>query len=180
MSRRRLYFTNHEVLFICNEPKCTGDFSKLLTRGDIELIRDSLPRPFINPTQNLKAALCIMWNYSTRRLSHGSDALNAITGILNHLSSRPHPFQSLCGVPSLGCSPRTQRTTIYLYWSLREPSTRRYTFPSWSWVGWNDNVLFHSAPQHLLSEVCSRKLGIVIEQSRNTTKMAQHLESKKT
>lgn len=98
--------------------------------------------------------------YTGRRLSYQSDALNAMLGILRvYASHKPRPVYSVCGVPiihdfenefgisTVGHADGTRVALAGfvsgLCWSLKSPGVRRSGFPSWSWTGWDGVVEGH-------------------------------------
>lgn len=76
--------------------------------------------------------------YSRRKLSYDSDAMNAFKGAL-------HFMESTLETPCYFGLPET-----YLHWALlwasSEPLTRRTAFPSYSWVGWKGEVRLPRLP----------------------------------
>ena len=76
--------------------------------------------------------------YSRRKLSYDSDAMNAFKGALHFMEST---LKTPCysGLPEM-----------YLNWALlwasSEPLTRRTAFPSYSWVGWKGEVSLPRLP----------------------------------
>ena len=76
--------------------------------------------------------------YSRRKLSYDSDAMNAFKGALTFMEST---LETPCysGLPE-----------AYLNWALlwasSEPLTRRTAFPSYSWVGWKGEVRLPRLP----------------------------------
>lgn len=126
LSRRRLLFTEDEVLFECNEPISWWESMS-------ELALDPKPK---NHTENPKVPFydgsrwyssCLEWtlskfymhisNFSQRQLSHDSDTLRAITGITNTfnknspLSELHQPYMYPTGLhPICGIASITQKT----------------------------------------------------------------------
>jgi hypothetical protein len=78
----------------------------------------------------------LVQGYSQRSLSHDSDALRAISGILK--SIEPDFGPAIWGIPSY-------EFVRGLTWSHSEHclDLRRECFPSWSWVGWRTNTNIH-------------------------------------
>lgn len=82
-----------------------------------------------------------MKGYSIRRLSHKSDSLNAIVGVLNTLSTRQYPVRHIWGVPFTTKKKANDRIVrIALNWYSETPGTRRSGFPSWSSLGWTSII----------------------------------------
>jgi hypothetical protein len=77
----------------------------------------------------------LVGSYNNRLLTYQSDALQAFSAVINALS---RSFQGgfLHGTPELFFD-------FGLLWRPNTPSRRRSDeFPSWSWVGWEGNVVF--------------------------------------
>lgn len=110
--------------------------------------------------------------YTKRKLSYQSDALNAMLGILQvYATHRPNPIYHVCGVPiityysenelgrlSASSDDRTDDARVALVgfvsglcWTLRAPSVRRSGFPSWSWTGWDGVVTSENGYRYRVS-----------------------------
>lgn len=118
--------------------------------------------------------------YSCRSLTHQSDILNGILGILRAFETSEHAIHHCWGVPvasdlrkivhsGLGLGQPIPWAPaggflVGLSWSVAEPSIRRPEFPSWSWTGWNGRVIWemqeHS--QHVLTVDPELELSIEI------------------
>lgn len=129
LSRRRLIFTDHQVVFSCN-----GECYE-------EEIYD--PRPYINPgpmagsdflTDLFPSArmshnpLYYCTEVSRRNISYDLDLLNALSGMLNFVRER-HGSVHICGVPAAVGSRRGD-VTISLAWCHDVMTARRYYYPS--------------------------------------------------
>ena len=82
--------------------------------------------------------------YSQRRLSFGSDAMNAFLGVLRSLEIAREPIFHLWGgllwpFPS-SRSPAGRQTRLSLNWYHELPVRRRAHFPTWSWAAWDGPV----------------------------------------
>ncbi|KAJ4989027.1 tol protein [Stagonosporopsis vannaccii] len=156
-SRRRLIFTERQVIFSCNKETC---FESQATNN-----RQSQPClyfPWVNVSeigeQDLRMSHvkdCLS-QYCQRDLSHESDALNGIVSSLNMLSRDGEyhiwgiPFRLLTAIATSkgrSCSSTTSPTTrehfsqlqtfeICLSWYGSSSQGRRLGFPSWSPLGW--------------------------------------------
>lgn len=74
--------------------------------------------------------------YMRRQLSHESDRLNAIQGVLNEFRSHEKPLFQIFGVLFNSASKWTINAT--LFWRMQNHSVqRRADFSSWSWLGWD-------------------------------------------
>jgi hypothetical protein len=165
LSRRRILFTDEQVLFECNSMNCTEsqssileelhaeyhgpEFTEDLTRSDrgeprfiVSLERSALKckTPSLNPTDIIH----FLAQFSERELSYPADTIKAMQGIL-HMFSRAHrPVYHLEGVPLLS----GLETGVFaefsflkgLSWFHTSPGERRLEFPSWSWAGWTGQL----------------------------------------
>lgn len=168
LSRRRLFFTDTEVVYICAT-------SVYLEHGNLDddAARTRRPGPLISllpSDQNrrvvplgehiLGPAMTLLEEYTKRSLSYDSDALNAIVGALNTLTSLSRPIHHVNGVPY------AERTfaqpvpvvTVALHWYHARPARRRSGFPSWSPLGWQGPVNFHRRDQPSLPSECDIKV----------------------
>ncbi|KAH7359496.1 heterokaryon incompatibility protein-domain-containing protein [Pyrenochaeta sp. MPI-SDFR-AT-0127] len=148
LSRRRLYFTDHEVLFVCNE----ADRLEVPMRHRERSygLQKKLPKRDFSLEFNFQEAMKLLEQYTTRRLSFESDALNALLGILNHLRSRLHPIGSFWGIPFTVSD--SDPCFLCMYWWHPKQATRRPGFPSWSPLGWIGSIFFcKSEDQYRLS-----------------------------
>ena len=88
--------------------------------------------------------------YSRRKLTYDSDAMNAFKGALRFI-------ESILKTPCYSGLPE-----LYLDWALlwasSEPLTRRTAFPSYSWVGWKGEVRLPRLPGGYISGVAERLL----------------------
>jgi hypothetical protein len=86
----------------------------------------------------------LVFQYTGRSLSYQTDALAAVSGVLNPLRRTDDPILSLCGLPYYrsACNgsfqPIEHTFRFALSWELlyRTRSVRRHMFPTWTWAGW--------------------------------------------
>jgi hypothetical protein len=143
LSRRRLYFTDSEVLFVCNGLQHPHQDVTSDRYSGMKYLMGTIPNRPSQPHQsNLENALEMLTQYSARKLSYDSDALSAVTGILNHWNTGEHPVGSIWGVPFVELLGKTFHSKLCIHWKQRKPTTRRRDFPSWSQLGWHDPVEF--------------------------------------
>ena len=110
----------------------------------------------------------IVNNYSRRRLTHGSDGLDAISGVLQALTMT-HGIEFIWGMPTIFLKSalawlqvplmdqkmhRRQElcTRVLQDAALQPQGIVKSHLPSWSWVGWRGEACFYSASvetQHL-------------------------------
>lgn len=165
LSRKRLFFTDKGVHYICNAATTGSNLHRFLPRS-----KETKPRsrPYTEVsiwtfrlapvTRNLEA-------YSARQLSVDSDALNAITGALNAQMMNQLPVHHLWSVPifetdidfdlgpsrdfSKGRNPQgmTMSIEFLLEWYHYRPCRRRPEFPSWSFLGWAGRIYYSPWPR---------------------------------
>jgi hypothetical protein len=138
-SRRRLIFTERQVIFLCN----TGCAYEAETAG---LIRDqdgwaseALRPDKLSNKSALEEAVAYLKGFSARDLSYDTDALDAILGALHTISS----IHQIWGVPLVfqaGMFAGNKTYSIALMWYHHEPARRRHGFPSWSSIGWAGGI----------------------------------------
>ena len=104
-------------------------------------------------TSESEAVIHLMAEYSERELTHETDILNALAGILHAAEENFPAFAHYWGVPVLrgivsckkdeSCPPKSNSSLPFmlgLSWSHDRRSAglieRRNEFPSWSWAGW--------------------------------------------
>jgi hypothetical protein len=77
--------------------------------------------------------------YSSRSMTHDSDAINAFSGILQVLESRYYKNGGFChGLP-------VTDLRSALLWEWEGQSIRRPGFPPWSWAGWKTSKILASS-----------------------------------
>ncbi|KAH7092081.1 heterokaryon incompatibility protein-domain-containing protein [Paraphoma chrysanthemicola] len=157
LSKRRLYFTDRMMTFICD-----SGFESENTKAERGW------EPKLGPLQHLlphggssfEVAQGMLTAYSTRTLSHDYDALNAISGALNTLASKDRPTHHIWGLPcalsrfvygthnfTMKGWEKPDETVIALHWYHHTPCSRRSGFPSWSALGWTGEVRFYADHQ---------------------------------
>jgi hypothetical protein len=88
--------------------------------------------------------------YSKRSLTHEGDIVNAMLGLfdlydkqygVHHIWGVPYPRNDLTK-PKAGSGFSLKRIDFLntLGWTLKSHSSRRHSFPSWSWTGWHGAV----------------------------------------
>ena len=155
-SRRRLLFTESQLIFSCNtSTRC--EWGGIL-RNDHFLL-DGLqwcgPRERVHSLQ--RGACEIIEKYCLRRMTHHTDALNAIASTLNFVQAsdeyhiwavpfgvctsssdkRQRAISTCSNSAALLDSSEVQTVQIYLDWQSLRPRPRRQGFPSWSPLGWS-------------------------------------------
>jgi len=150
VSRRRLYFTDTRLIYISDEGLyCDAETgSKQILRSNLGRLSDSL--------KSLQWGLGkgILREYTRRKLTFDSDALNGIVGVLNTFTKAKSPIFHTWGVTfgdlsSIFASPLL---AITLNWFHDQPCLRRKAFPSWSPLGWEGVVDYGDRPSPVISQ----------------------------
>jgi hypothetical protein len=134
LSKRTLIFVNEMMYFRCRQciwsEETTDDDSPQRMN---ESYRGSLLQLALDPDESALGSYNILVQYYSRReLTYESDAINAMAGLLHRLSARLGPL--IKGLP-------IKLLDITLLWWHRNPGKRRTSFPSYSWAGWEGEVL---------------------------------------
>lgn len=147
LSTRRLYFIDGQVIFHCRSAVYREDVdleSWKITACQDEVghrVREGLK----SSTEPQEVYAACVWEYSSRKLSHDDDVVNAFEGVLKIIVKMfvevyPHSLigaSSICGLP-------TPCFDWALLWTVQAPMQRRRKnlWPSWSWCGWTGKVSF--------------------------------------
>ncbi|RMI97177.1 hypothetical protein CDV36_016259 [Fusarium kuroshium] len=138
LSRRRIFFTNEQVIFQCNNMTCLETFSipmKALHTPDGTRARRLPVLVDIEPLDIRRQDIGgHIMEYSKRQLSHESDSLNAFMGILSFFKTK-HSWCHFQGNPI-----HPEKRHLINAWYHPMPATRRPEFPSWSWTGWEGGL----------------------------------------
>jgi hypothetical protein len=153
-SRRRLIFTEGQIIFNCNKTMCF----------EWPLVQENMRKDFVWSSPGVykdsSDHVCmIIAQYCTRELSYEEDALNAIVSTLNliqksneyHIWGVPFYVLDQCQVNNLRKLPSKSSSAallgasderpveLYLEWTNESGGSRkrRQQFPSWSPLGWN-------------------------------------------
>lgn len=150
LSTRRLYIIDGQVIFHCRSAVYREDIN--LESWKITACQDEVGYRFreglksSTEPQNVYAA-CV-WEYSSRKLSHDDDVVNAFEGLAKiivkmFIEVYPHPRHPLVSASSICCFP-TPCFDWALLWTIQAPMQRRRKslWPSWSWCGWTGKVSF--------------------------------------
>lgn len=155
----------------------TGIWDKLWTANN-------LSRDIFDPDPALSTFREMLDIYTRRDLTLSTDALNAVAGVLQHLSYQIEPVFNFTGLPYY----RGQRYSNKIFtieetigfalsWSsavlYHEDYKRREAFPSWTWAGWTGRVSWSNALRHIwfLRDIAlEAESGAVIDlpETRNT------------
>ncbi|CZR42760.1 uncharacterized protein FPRO_10063 [Fusarium proliferatum ET1] len=165
LSHRRIFFTNEQVLFQCNNMTCLESFAipmDVLHRLDIP---NTKKKPILKDTEPLFLPLkeigTHLMEFSKRNLRHDRDALDAFSGVLNACHREEGYFHFL-GNPLIR-KKKGWRWMINAWYHVK-PGARKADFPSWSWTGWKGEITMTSydTPDHdlrlLREDECSVSL----------------------
>jgi hypothetical protein len=176
-SRRRLIFTDRQVIFNCNTRFCL-ESGIALPNQDLDFLLSLWTCRTAEPGYHfISGFISCMEQYCGRSLTKDSDALNAILSTLEAISERDYYY--IWGVP-VRCraqgsisSDESQSTllnsvcgsdlydpkkiTMWLSWRHCEKvSRRRPGFPSWSPLGWADAPIRWIEDSHFTDAVSVR------------------------
>ncbi|KAF5650633.1 hypothetical protein F52700_350 [Fusarium sp. NRRL 52700] len=165
LSHRRMFFTNEQVMFQCNNMTCLESFSipkSILHRLDVPITKK---KPILKDTEPLFLPLreigTHLMEFSKRNLTDDKDALNAFLGVLNACHRHEQYFHFL-GNPF-----HEKKGCLINVWYHVKLGARNAMFPSWSWIGWKGEIKMtsHNNPDHdhelrlLKEDGCSISLG---------------------
>lgn len=202
-SRRRLIFTDRQVIFNCNARFCL-ESGITLPNQDLEFLASLWAcRKAVPGYQLVGGHISCMEQYCGRSLTKDSDALNAIMSTLEATSERD--YCHIWGVPvkcsgqdfvsddecqltvtNSGCGSSSydpEKTTMWLSWyHSKNDNRRRPGFPSWSPLGWANAPISWIETSHFTGAVSVRKpAGVeflsdhLLYGSRNPNEMSQLL-----
>lgn len=99
-------------------------------------------------SRSLDKATGLVEEYTKRKLSYESDALNGISGVLEVLKSQDSSLQHCHAIPFVPVAGFTgshyTKVQMGLNWVHMKQANRRAQFPSWSPLGWEGAIRFHS------------------------------------
>ncbi|KAH8773990.1 heterokaryon incompatibility protein-domain-containing protein [Hyaloscypha finlandica] len=150
LSKRRIIFTDDQVLFECNSMHYAESqilpLDVLHTEDKTMFKSDVVEGAFKwkTPRSDPEDILHFLADFTKRELSYPADAINAMQGIFQMFSKTKYPVYHIEGVPILSATPGTfvpEHSFIKgLSWYHAIPGKRRPEFPSWSWAGWTGQV----------------------------------------
>jgi hypothetical protein len=166
LSRRCLCFTEISTFWLCEE-RLQYDFV------EAELVRQKdnfTTFPFsvasIQRSFSIEHFRELIEQCSGRDLTHSSDALDAITGILAYITEKT-------GVEFCYGQPQSYFVRSLLW---KSDNTRRYDFPSWTWLGWREEV---TVPVWLENREKINEpniFGVELENGKSETYFAEELD----
>lgn len=141
-SKRLVFFGDHEVLMRCS---CIGretlEWQTHEVYGSLLTDRDVFAEMNEKRAQNewsLRGYQGLVHEYSARKLTFGTDILNAFLGMLNDIDAR-------CGMKFIHALPKDDLISA-LWWCPVPGATqlhRRRMFPSWSWLEWGGSAVYY-------------------------------------
>jgi hypothetical protein len=146
LSRRRIFFTRRQAFFSCRVSEhCEVLFESIQyedgeggpnTRPVPEHLTDMLEAQPMTGQRDVYKQLVMIYVY--RKMSVAADALNAFAGVLSRLRKSIYPKGFMHGLPKDELRARLCWLQDVGSYDLvfQQRATRRYGFPSWSWLGW--------------------------------------------
>jgi len=181
LSRRRIFFCNHQVYFECAGMRCYDSMNaplEMLHTKDLKTFSKwNRPGLFSRVRQTkypLDAVFDHITEYTRRNLTRPEDILNGIMGTFHAFESTYDSFRHYWGIPmvpditnetiftppTIRKSTRTEQFLTGLCWYLSEPGKRRPGFPSWSWAGWYGRLKPHSENNGYIDNIYGVKVWI--------------------
>ncbi|KAF4947092.1 hypothetical protein FGADI_10722 [Fusarium gaditjirri] len=180
LSRRRIFFSETEMSFECRNlvareaMRIPPRVEKLMSHRERRLMAPSWTygqSKIISRDKGSEDLFERLEEYTRRKLSYHSDALNGMLGILQVCATHEtNPVYHVCGVPIIHDSSNKFKISAAgsdggshdarvalagfvsgLCWTLEAPSVRRLEFPTWSWTGWDGVVNNQSDSCHRVS-----------------------------
>ncbi|KAL8644966.1 MAG: hypothetical protein Q9210_006980 [Variospora velana] len=137
LSRRCVMFTQSYISMIC---RWAAFYDCLPISHGPDAIKSWLDHEYFRedgsgivldePGWDFKDYDAVVSVFSSRQLSHQTDALNACRGLFNRLSAGGHQ-DFFFGIPTHDC----HRASLWVP-HFQHVLSRRIQFPSWSWAGW--------------------------------------------
>lgn len=144
---RRVIFTEYGTSYLCHRMHCL-EWKRQpvddITAESLTPLKGIVPMAASISTKTLqleldwKSAADWIPEYTKRRFTHSSDALNACRGILNYFRGSEDPAYSIWGVPIPYVA--SDSYVFELAWRHDSPAIRNDAFPSWSFLGWQGPV----------------------------------------
>lgn len=157
VSHRRIVFTDRCASYVC-ESYFGNDLYNITRRTaniDYKILKTSLGADVssLRGDEKIKGALQCLEAYCARNLTYDSDSLNAILGILVHLSQNEvNPVDHVWGALLVFDSSFDQSYKLCLHWYHPFTCRRRNGFPTWSPLAW-EGTLSHT--------VCSKNMTTI-------------------
>ena len=146
-SRRRLFFTNRTVFYVCNSPDRSEGIN---VNSGFRRFYDCLPSnadQIFYPDQSYQMFRRLEL-YTSRQLTYDSDALDAILSTLESFANFTHPVYHIWAIPvyiPIYQAGLPQIPFIALGFCHLQPCRRRHGFPSWSVLGWDGPAKWYNS-----------------------------------
>lgn len=147
-SRRRLFFTPHQVYWQCRKEERLEVNPDIKAHSNLELHEWRPDSP--------SRILLLLSRYTQRKLTYEHDAIRAFMGILKFYEEQDLTVFHHYGVPILPYEiptnfldktpTQSDRFVVGLCWVASSSGLRRETFPSWSWAGWCSQITYYTSP----------------------------------
>jgi len=135
LARRRLVFTDDQVLYVCG--RVSWEESEQQPFLEIDKCNRGVHYPIFGRFWAPKFRVFdVLTNYTARTMSFDSDILNACTGILQKIAG----FH-LWGMVATQRVPNGGHLLLSMRWYNKCVGQRREGFPSWSWAGTSGSKL---------------------------------------
>ena len=148
VSRRKVFFTQHGVIFWCGPMyrveglHCPSLHSDNARNDSIDWqLKIVVPHARTSSHHVAKDVLDLVIHYLGRDLSCEDDALNACLGVLNSFDTTHY-----WGVPVLNYDYK-EESVLALHWRNRNVDKERCNFPTWSWTRWKSTILWDEYPK---------------------------------
>jgi hypothetical protein len=141
LSHRLILFTSNGIYMQCRKGTCDAKGTQLPDKEGQSFAKFNAVGGMLSicPGEGLESYVSAVEYYSQRKLTKQEDKMDAFEGIFRRYGSRMDGKESsfcyglpICAFDQTICW-RTRR---------HNPHLRNQSFPSWSWLGWNDAVLF--------------------------------------
>ncbi|KAF5551830.1 hypothetical protein FNAPI_7298 [Fusarium napiforme] len=137
LSRRRIFFTNEQVVFQCNNMTCLESLSismEALHTKSGRLLDDIQPLKIKPPNTSRGTIGDHIMGYSAKQLTKKKDSLDAFLGILSYYEAK-YSWGQFLGNPI-----HEEEPHMINAWYHLKPATRVSDFPTWSWTGWHGEL----------------------------------------
>ncbi|EXL64800.1 hypothetical protein FOPG_18949 [Fusarium oxysporum f. sp. conglutinans race 2 54008] len=137
LSRRRIFFTNEQFVFQCNNMTCLESLSISMEALHIKsgrVLDDIQPLEIKPPDTSRKTIGDHIMGYSAKQLTKKEDSLDAFLGILSYYEAK-YSWGQFLGNPIHDEEPHMINAWYHL-----KPATRVRKFPTWSWTGWRGRL----------------------------------------
>lgn len=145
LSTRRLVFTEHQVMYLCNREYVAEPFKQPMPVGMVgpaghrKFSRFVPYTSFSGRQPDVRQLRQQIQEYTTRDLTLEEDSLNAFLEVLSYYARMRRPIFHLWGLAlreDERAARRPRDMMLDLFWWHKATGTRRRGFPSWCWAGW--------------------------------------------